>query len=40
MSGLTFTLFDVISVLPDNLSGLTINYFQTCTEINALSELQ
>ena len=40
MSGLKFTLFDVTSVLPENLSGLKKNYFQTCTEINTLSELQ
>ena len=34
---LKFTLFDVTSVLPDNLFGLKNNYFQTCAEINTLS---
>ena len=36
-SSLKFTLFDVTSVLPDNLSGIKKNYFQTCAEINTLS---
>ena len=36
MSGLKFTLCDLTSVLPDNLSGLNKNYIEACTEINTL----
>ena len=39
VSGLKFTLCDVTSVLPENLSWLK-NYIQACTEINTLPELQ